>query len=218
MKNTVFLLLFSRFLVHVSTKDQNCEVKRFLMGPPLVLEAAQNCFGDGSVWRGQLQTRQTSTHITIWWQKLLHNPNCVKGIRLYLDGELVKDLERPDSKQKKIKIPYNRTKCKRHSVLLTVEVDTNESERCYKASMTMTHVARNKNEENCNKNDPRAENDPAVSESAPDDKATTTYTSAPPLEEDGDVGDVGDANESIINFIVGILENAFWNAGFHKVP
>ena len=50
------------FLVHVCTKDQNCEVKRFLMGPPLVLEAARNCFGNGSVWRCQLKARQTSAH------------------------------------------------------------------------------------------------------------------------------------------------------------
>ena len=160
MRKTVFLLLFILFLVHVSTKDQNCEV----------LEAAHNCFGDGSVWRGQVQTRQSGAHITIWWQNLLHNPGCVKNIRLFLDGELVKDLEWPDSKQKKIQIPYKWTQCRKHSVLLTVDMEMNRRERSYKALITMTHIDRNnndENDENCKKVAPGAKNDVAVSSLPP---------------------------------------------------
>ena len=71
---------------------------------------------------------------------------------------------------------YNRTKCRKHSVLLTVEMDMNGRERCYKASITMTHINRNNNDENCNKvaPSPGAENDVAVS-------------SLPPHEEDREV-------------------------------
>ena len=86
----------------------------------------------------------------------------------------MKDLEWPDSKQKKIQIPYNRTICRMHSILLTVEVDMNGWERCYKASITMTHINENNNDENCNKVARGAENDVAVS-------------SLPPREEDGEV-------------------------------
>ena len=87
---------------------------------------------------------------------------------------MLSNLEWPDSKQKKIYILYNRTKCRKHSVLLTVEMDMQGRERCYKASITMTHINRNNNDENCNKVAPRAENE-------------VSFSSLPPREEDGEV-------------------------------
>ena len=70
---------------------------------------------------------------------MINNPNCVDTISLYLDGELVRDQERPRPKQTKLEIKYAYTKCRSHSVILTVEVYIKGKEACYKASNRLTH-------------------------------------------------------------------------------
>jgi len=70
---------------------------------------------------------------------LINNPNCVDTISLYVDGELVKDQERPRPKQTKIDIKFAHTKCRSHSVILTVEVHIKGKDACYKASSRLTH-------------------------------------------------------------------------------
>ena len=197
----LFLLFFFHFLLCVSRKAPNCRVKRYRSPTVLELREEVTkqhrngtCSGkwyDGSSWRGELKTRENSAGvtffyifaflfsvflsfcagITLWWQNLLENPDCVKSIRIFLDGELAKDLERPGSKQEKIQIPYISTKCRIHSVLLTVEVDTNERLRCYQASIAVTHHPRHKGE--CNEETPGVQNHLPVSEEAPNQNNTT---------------------------------------------
>jgi len=70
---------------------------------------------------------------------LINNPNCVDAISLYLDGELVRNQERPRPKQTKLEIKYAHKKCRSHSVILTVEVHIKGKEACYKASSRLTH-------------------------------------------------------------------------------
>ena len=70
---------------------------------------------------------------------MINNPNCVDAISIYLDGDLVKDQERPRSKQTKLEIKYAHTKCTSHFLILTVEVHIKGKEACYKASSRLTY-------------------------------------------------------------------------------
>ena len=70
---------------------------------------------------------------------MINNPNCVDTISIYLDGDLVKDQERPRPKQTKFEIKYAHTKCRSYSVTLTVEVNIKGKEACYKASSRLTY-------------------------------------------------------------------------------
>ena len=187
----LFLLFFSPLLIHASAKAPDCRVKKFkpLPAPEAVSEQYRNgtCPGDwlpvtghwyDSSWKGQFKTKKNGAGITLWWQNLLENPDCVKSIRIFLDGELAKDLERPSSKQKKIQIPYIRPKCRIHSVLLTLEVDTNGRLRCYQASTAVTHHPRDKRD--CKEETSGVQNRIPVSEETPNQNSTTS--------EESDVG------------------------------
>ena len=79
---------------------------------------------------------------------MINNPNCVDTISIYLDGDLVKDQERPRPKQSKLDIKYAQTKCRSHSVILTVEVNIKGKEACYKASSRLTrHIPFNETQQ-----------------------------------------------------------------------
>ena len=133
------IYLFS-FLAPNPIEASNCVTKNFrLQKSPTVKGAALNCSQAGSSWRGSLKTRQTRRGISLRWLDLINNPNCVDTISLYLDGELVRDQERPRPKQTKLEIKYAHTKCRSHSVILTVEVYIRGKEACYKASSRLTH-------------------------------------------------------------------------------
>ena len=181
----LFLLFFSPLLIHASAKAPDCRVKKFkpLPAPEAVSEQYRNgtCPGDwlpvtghwyDSSWKGQFKTKKNGAGITLWWQNLLENPDCVKSVRIFLDGELAKDLERPGSKQKKIQIPYIRPKCRIHSVLLTVEVDTNGRLRCYQASIAVTHNPRDKRD--CKEETSGVQNRLPISEESTNKSSTTS--------------------------------------------
>ena len=70
---------------------------------------------------------------------MINNPNCVDTISLYLDGDIVRDNERPRPKQTKLEIKHAHAKCRSHSVILTVEVYIKGKEACYRASSRLTH-------------------------------------------------------------------------------
>merc|ERR1712156_504170 len=137
------------FLAPNSIEASNCVTKTFrLQKSPALKGAALNCSEAGSGWRGSLKTRQTRRGITLRWLDLINNPNCVDTISLYLDGELVTDQERPRPKQRKIEIKYAHTKCRSHSVILTVEVHVQGKEACYKASSRLTrHIPFNETQQ-----------------------------------------------------------------------
>ena len=136
----LFVIFLFSFLAPNSIEASNCVAKNFrLQKSPTLKGAALNCSEAGSSWRGSLKTRQTRRGITLRWLDLINNPNCVDTISIYLDGELVKDQERPRPKQTKLEIKYAHTKCRSHSVLLTVEVYIKGKKACYKASSRLTH-------------------------------------------------------------------------------
>ena len=136
----IYLIYLFSFLAPNSIAASNCVAKNFrLQKSPTLKGAALNCSEAGSSWRGSLKTRQTRRGITLRWLDLINNPNCVDAISLYLDGELVRNQERPRPKQTKLEIKYAHKKSRSHSVILTVEVHIKGKEACYKASSRLTH-------------------------------------------------------------------------------